>query len=431
MLFVTLFVAGGVAAAYPRDTTRSAERPDIIVVMVDDLGAIDNRILDRLPNIKSLFVDSGLAFEQFYGEEPLCCPGRATFLTGQHVRHHHVTRNDARLLDPSHTVATALHDAGYWTVMTGKYLNLSELLPDLTPPGWDRVDMLMGADKLYAFNPNVSVWTVNDQPRVLNEYRDRANAEFSVNEVESAPNDRPLFLWTNPRSPHWGVNNRLPWESAVESIYASADQCSGIEPWRPPSYRYALFPHGFPLDEVCRSMLTVDDEVGQLQAAEAARGRDAVWVFTSDNGMSWGAHGFPLKQNPWATKLPLYIAGHNIAAGATAALESQIDIGPTLAELGGAVMPWADGRSFADVLFGQSEAGRQWMIEDQPHAAGGWFEQRWKAVRTLQWRLVRYGDTNYLYDLSTDPWEMEDVLWQHRSIFRQLRALFPYWWRGR
>lgn len=431
MFLATLVVASGVAAAYPHDLSRASERPDLIVIMLDDLGAVGDRILERLPNIRSLFLERGLSFNQYYGEDPLCCPARATFLTGQHVRNHHVTRNDVRLLDPSRTVATALHKAGYWTIMTGKYLNLAELLEDKSPPGWDRVAMLMGADKTYLNNPDLSVWNVDDRPRVVDEYRDRANLEFSVAEIEEAPTDQPLFLWTNPRAPHWGTSNRSPWQPAVEDRYADDARCSGIEPWKPPSYSYAPLPNGFPLDEICRSLLTVDEAVGVLQDAAARRGRDTVWVLTGDNGMSWGMHGFPLKRNPWATKLPLYIAGPGIRAGDTDALESQIDLGPTLAELGGAVMPWADGRSFAGVLWGQS-AGRKWMIEDQPHGGytGGKFHKRWRAVRTLRWHLIRYGDENFLYDLYADPWEMTNVISENRDVFRRLRALFPFWWRG-
>jgi arylsulfatase A-like enzyme len=425
MLVATLVLASGIVGAYPHGLAHSTERPDLIVVMVDDLAAIDGRILERLPNIRALFLNAGLSFANFYGEEPLCCPGRATFLTGQHVRHHHVVTNDARLLDPSRTVATALRKAGYWTVMTGKYLNRSELLTDRTPPGWDRVDMLMGAEKTYAFSPDTSVWTIEDHRVVLDEYRDRVNMDFSVAEVQGAPTDQPLFLWTNPRSPHWVVDRKLAWLPAVEPRYANDERCSGIEPWRPPSYAYARMPDGFPLDEICRSMLTVDEQVGQLQAAVSARGRDAVWVLTGDNGMSWGAHGLPLKANPWATRLPLFFAGPGIAPGVTDALESQIDLGPTIAELAGAVMPWADGRSFAGVLFGQSE-GRRFMIEDQPTAryTGGWFRHSWRGVRTLRWHFIRYDSKSYLYDLTVDPWEMHNVFGEHPYVFSRLRSFF-------
>ena len=79
--------------------TDNPNKPDDIVIIVDDLGAIDDRILERLPNIRSLFLQGGLQFNDAYSETPLCCPGRASFLTGQHTAHHGVTVNDARLLE--------------------------------------------------------------------------------------------------------------------------------------------------------------------------------------------------------------------------------------------------------------------------------------------------------------------------------------------
>lgn len=133
------------AVSVPYFTTaapRGDGRPDIVVFMVDDLGAIDQRIIERLPNIKSLFLNHGLRFDAAYAETPLCCPGRASFLTGEHTRTHGVVINRARLLDPSRTIATALHDAGYYTIMAGKYLNYPDQLPDRTPDGWDRSALL-------------------------------------------------------------------------------------------------------------------------------------------------------------------------------------------------------------------------------------------------------------------------------------------------
>ena len=123
--------------------------------MTDDLGALDDRILSRLPNINKLFLQHGLTFDEYYGETPLCCPGRAEFLTGQHVRTNGVVRNDARLLDPTNTIATALQDAGYQTAFIGKYLNHSELLTNKTPPGWDYAAMAIYGD----MTPSASVAT--------------------------------------------------------------------------------------------------------------------------------------------------------------------------------------------------------------------------------------------------------------------------------
>ena len=103
---MALLAVLSIPALAAEHTVPASARPDEIVVMVDDLGAIDDRILERLPNIKALFLENGLQYDDAYSETPLCCPGRASFLTGQHTAHHGVVMNDARLLDPSHTIAT-------------------------------------------------------------------------------------------------------------------------------------------------------------------------------------------------------------------------------------------------------------------------------------------------------------------------------------
>ncbi len=139
---------------------RGDDRRDIVVFMVDDLGAIDKRILDRLPNIRDLFLNSGLRFDAAYSETPLCCPGRASFLTGEHTRTHGVVINRARLLDPTQTVATALHDAGYYTIMAGKYLNYPDQMPDKTPDGWDSIarQMFSSGKPFGLSRPGVVAW---------------------------------------------------------------------------------------------------------------------------------------------------------------------------------------------------------------------------------------------------------------------------------
>ena len=95
---------------------------------------------ERLPNIQRLWRAGGMRLRQMYDETPLCCPARATFLTGRHTFHHGVTRNDGDLLDPATTVAVALHDAGYHTIQTGKYLNGYDGVRQ--PIGWDHTSIV-------------------------------------------------------------------------------------------------------------------------------------------------------------------------------------------------------------------------------------------------------------------------------------------------
>lgn len=395
-------------------------KPDIIVVMVDDLGAIDERVLTRLPNIKQLFLSGGLRFDAAYSETPLCCPGRAAFLTGQHTHNHRVRKNQATLLNPARTIATALHDDGYQTGMFGKYLNHADKLTDKSPPGWDRVAMLLSN------SADPTSWAVDDELTAAG-YHDRYTLEQSTSWLAAASPARPLFMWTNPRAPHFapGENDR-PWIPAIEQRYRSDSRCAGIARWKPPAYSYAKQPTGFPLDDICRSLLTVDEMVGALREAQARRARPAVWVLTSDNGMAYGWHGFPLKNVPEAGRLPFYMAGAGVVAGATPALVSNIDFGPTIAQLGGTTMPWADGDSFVPLLHGQP-GGREWMLEDHPLGGytGGPWRSPWWGIRTPDWHLLRIGENpGVLYDLNRDPWEQRPL--NNQAKIRELETLYPW-----
>jgi hypothetical protein len=229
-------------------------------------------------------------------------------------------------------------------------------------------------------------------------------------------------MWVTPHAPHKSAASTLDWEPDVEPKYLGDPRCAGIEPWDPPSYDYPAEPNGFPLDDVCRSLLTADDMVGQLRQIAQAQGRDPVWVLTSDNGMAWGEHGYLLKNVPFADKLPLYITGPGINSGRTQALVSNIDFAPTLADLAGTKMPTADGKSFADVLHG-TDGGRQQMLEDHPVGGptgeGDVATGPWWAVRTPAWHLIVWNGI-HLYDTNADPWEMVDVAAENPDVVDKL-----------
>ena len=197
-----LVVLSLLAIAIPQFTTAAPGRdgrPDIVVIMADDLGAIDERILERLPNIRELFLEKGLRFDAAYSETPLCCPGRASFLTGQHTRKHGVVVNRATLLDPRRTLATALHDAGYYTIMAGKYLNYPDQLADKSPAGWDRVAILR------TWLGNIwSSWWVNDRP-VEGGYHDRFMQQRAQRWLEQGSSNQPCSCgW--PPAPRTGAS---------------------------------------------------------------------------------------------------------------------------------------------------------------------------------------------------------------------------------
>ncbi len=92
-----------------------------------------------MPQLAQKLVANGVTFLRGEVTQSLCCPSRASILTGQYTRHHGVNTLDGALLDDSATLATWLDAAGYRTGLVGKYLNGygAGSLANYIPPGWD------------------------------------------------------------------------------------------------------------------------------------------------------------------------------------------------------------------------------------------------------------------------------------------------------
>lgn len=387
--------------------------PDIVVVMADDLGYVtDDRVLRQLPNIRELWLDGGLRLEHMYDQSPLCSPSRASLLTGKDTLDHGVVANDPRPLDESETFVVALDAAGYHTSLAGKYLNRYD--GSTVPPGWDEAFMLRSEERS-------SFWHDGQPIRQPGRFSDDVIREAAVRQVREAPLDEPHFSWVAMGAPH-------VCEAVGEQCYTpevmprdqGAQACTTLPPFKPRTYTTRTnrrevremppWPRGWRLREVCESLLVVDRAVGQLVAAQAKRGRPALFVLMSDNGMAWGQKGFSLKHTPPATRAPFYVAGSGVRTGSSDALLSKVDVAPTLAEAAGTQLPWADGTSFLPLLRDETFEGRQELLEVMPGSRGPGYTG-WSALRTPDWRLIRWDDGGReLYDLLADPWEQRNVI---------------------
>ena len=130
------------------------KHPNVLVIEADDMRWDDLRFM---PNVQRLLQRRGLTFENSFAPYPLCCPSRASFLTGQYAHNHHVYSH----VDPfgfaafhdQRTIATVLQKAGYQTALVGKYLNGYGDQPlrstggsslHYEPPGW--TEWMAGSD---------------------------------------------------------------------------------------------------------------------------------------------------------------------------------------------------------------------------------------------------------------------------------------------
>jgi N-acetylglucosamine-6-sulfatase len=86
---VLVLALAGAAEARPAGTGKDG-RPNILVVMTDDQAAAD---VAQMPNVKRLLAKRGTTFADAIDSFPLCCPARATFITGQYAHNHGVAGN--------------------------------------------------------------------------------------------------------------------------------------------------------------------------------------------------------------------------------------------------------------------------------------------------------------------------------------------------
>ncbi len=120
--------------AVARTVTNTKDgKPNILVVMTDDqalsdLSAQTTNGVKAMPNLASLIANQGVTFNNAVDSFPLCCPSRATFITGQYSHNHGVGGNFwpygwYGMKDRANTLPAWLKSSGYYTALVGKWLN--------------------------------------------------------------------------------------------------------------------------------------------------------------------------------------------------------------------------------------------------------------------------------------------------------------------
>lgn len=174
----------------------AAERPNVVVIMVDDLGYSDIGCYGseiETPNLDALAA-GGLRFSQFYNTAK-CHSSRVSLLTGQYC----IAAGDTAL---SHAVTSAevLDGAGYFTAMTGKW----HLQQEPTDFGFDRYfGHLSGACNFFkgdnTFRLNGQAWKVPES----NFYTTVADVDFALEFLgEARRSAKPFYLYVAFNAPH-------------------------------------------------------------------------------------------------------------------------------------------------------------------------------------------------------------------------------------
>lgn len=408
--------------------------PDIFLILTDDMRADQ---LATMPNVRTRLADSGVTYSKMFANTALCCPSRASLLTGLYQSNHGVRGNGApwggaTVFHDASTLVTDLRAAGYRTALFGKYLNQYDLLPDkYLPPGWDEWRVYQKTHYAGAYLVekafDSSVVTVNlytgATPTVL---RSKIGAYLT-----RVPTTQPLFLEFASFTPHYEVvPYGYPWIATSDlgvcaSIPAPAHTAAfnEVDVSDKPAYVQAA-----PLltasqrlradtawRKQCEALRVVDREVADILLAQQSRGRigQTVILFSSDNGYHFGEHRlFERKATMYeeAIHLPLVIRGPGFRSGVVDTnLVQMVDVNATIRAIAG-LGPIGDGRSLVPNLqSGLFTTDAVLLEQDNPSLPSETFLG---GLRTHQWAYAEYpaGGPNgtpfvELYDLANDPFE--------------------------
>lgn len=447
-----LFLGAGLAAAAlivflgigpARSHVRAAgpKRPNIVVIMTDDQTLESMKVMERT---NRLLGEQGVTFDNNFVSFSLCCPSRATFLTGQYAHNHGVQGNGPPLggyykLDSTNTLAVWLQRAGYTTVHLGKYLNgYGTRNPREVPPGWSEwhasIDPSTYQYYDYTLNENGQLThpCPTDRPECYQTDLYAQKAREIIRRRSAEP--KPFFLWVAFIAPHAGgppdpddppypptpspaPRHRNYFAGTALPLAPSFNEADVSD--KPPSIRALpkFTARGVRAirenyQQELESLLAVDEGVQGIVDTLRDTGTldNTLIFFTSDNGFFHGEHRIPngkiLPYEP-SIRVPLIVRGPGIPQNVhRSQLVANIDLAPTIVEAAhaqpGRTM---DGRSLYPLLRdGGKEYGRDIVIENSPGPG------HFSALRTRHFLYVEYDDgVRELYDLVRDPDQLQSL----------------------
>lgn len=438
-------------------TAQAGPRPDVVVIVVDDLrwdefGAAGHPYLET-PNIDRLAAEGALFINSFHAV-PLCSPNRASLLTGQYPSRHGVIDNVARNM-LSHTLATfprAMQADGYTTAFLGKW----HMGNDPTPrPGFDYWVGLPGQGR--STDPELFE---GGALHVVQGYTTDLLTDRTLSFIAERSPDEPYLVYLAHKAVHPDVKqlddgsvdpssslgyvpaprHRGRYEEEVftrrPNVVSSLDELAEM-----PAVRRALAYRASPeiteqfggildpgtSEETIRRraemLLAVDESLGRIMDALAERGTldRTVILLTSDNGFFYGEHGLSLERrlpyeesirNPLLVRYPPLVA----AGARPAGLVLSVDLAPTVLEL--ARVPIGEeiqGRSLVPLLTGSTPPDWRTSLLVEFYTYENpmpWLlDMDYRMVRTDRYKYIHWihhPDLDELYDLSSDPYEMDN-----------------------
>ena len=460
-----------------------AKPRNVIFILADDHRFDFMGFTGKVPWLKTPAMDrlarEGAYFENTFVTTALCSPSRASILTGLFSHNHTVVDNMAPVPKGLIYFPQYLQEAGYQTSFFGKWHMGDET--DEPKPGFNHWESFKGQGVYY--NPTLNI----NGKQVA--YKDSAYisdllTEHAVDWLDKRDKEKPFFLYLShkavhadfqPAKRHKGKYKNEPIElppsfrtsdsqvKGKQSVNQSIEQeVSKKEPlkgedyygkgrtpdwqkmqresWHGVDYMYygkisfAEFYRNY-----CETLLGMDESVGALLDYLDKNGlaEETLVIYMGDNGFSFGEHGLIDKRHFYeeSVKVPFLIRCPEIFSGSKTMepMIQNIDVAPTILAAAGIEKPaHFQGQSILPLLQAKEVKWRDKIF----------YEYYWEhdypqtptmhGVRTDRYKLIRYHgiwDTNELYDLQEDPYEMNNLIAspEHQALVEKLTGDIYDW----
>lgn len=399
---------------------RQTDRPNIIYIMVDDMGYADLSIYGQqdyqTPVLDSL-AKQGMRFIQAYSAAPVCTPTRVAFMTGRYPARNPVGLREPLVMDSTDidlglspeipTVSSLLKKSGYNTALFGKW-HLG-FKPELFPAahGFDTFFGITagGADYVSHRYEGKDVLFENTTPVKEEGYLTDLITRHAVDYIKKT--NAPFFVSLQYTAPHW------PWQKPGDPALNDTTRMSS----------------GGDFETFAKMVENLDTNIASILEAIDKKGiRDnTLIIFTSDNGGERYSSMTPLRGgkfdlNEGGIRVPAFVRWPSKikANGVTNQVAITMDWTVTILR---AAQIDTDGFSFdgidlLPVLEGREEKIDRnlfWRLTNRA---------RWNAYRSADWKYLKTPDNESLYNLSNDISESNDVKASEAATFQRLKAEF-------
>ncbi len=413
----------------------ATSRPNIVLLLADDLGSADLSCYGskdlQTPAIDSIAA-AGLRFHQAYANAPECTPSRCALLTGRYQQRvgglecaiglSNVGRYDEAVwlqqrgelgLPASEvTLPVLLKRQGYDTAIIGKW-HLGYL--DKFGPnkhGFDEFFGILGGASdyfRYTEQDNAMVLRHNGKPVEAKGYLTDLIGERAVQWLRGRSRTRPFFLYVPFNAPHSPFQTR-------EDAEQKEVQWNGAN-------RPSLLKMITQMDQQVAAILR---QINDMGAAE-----NTIVLFMSDNGAPAGGSNAPLRGGKsqvfeGGIRMPLAIRWPGVLkpGSTTAQVTLMMDLTATLAAAAGITGAKFDGIDLRREWRGDAPLRKRTVFWRYKR-----MQNRRKAVRDGDWKLVSENGKEWLFDLKTDPSEKTDLVSANPAEAARLRNLLADWER--